>query len=69
MVIDDLAKKIVDFLKTANIQTILAIIVVIFIFGLLLLSFTFILPILVFTAAVAIIGAIVYFVYKLLGGS
>lgn len=43
--------------------------IVVFVFGLILLSFTFILPILAVVAAFLLIAVVVYIIYKLLGGS
>lgn len=42
--------------------------IVIFLFGILLLSFTFIVPILAIGAALLLIAAAVFVVYKFLGG-
>ncbi len=41
--------------------------VVVFILGVLLLSFTFILPILVFAAAIILILGLIYLIYRFLG--
>jgi hypothetical protein len=37
-------------------------------FGIILLAFTYVLPVLIFAAAVGIIGFIIYLVYRFLGG-
>lgn len=41
---------------------------VVFIFGLMLLSFTFIIPVLAIAAALLIIVFVIYIIYKFLGG-
>lgn len=58
-------KKIVDDI---GIQNVAVAAIAVFVLGLIVLSFTFILPILTFAAAIGIIGFLVFLVYKIIGG-
>lgn len=51
-----------------NFDQVVILAVIVFIFGLIVLSFTFILPILVIFASFLVIAGAVYIIYKFLGG-
>lgn len=64
-------EKLIKLWKDLNISfpEVTALAVAVILLGLILLSFTFILPILVFFAALIIIFGAKYLIYRLLGGS
>jgi hypothetical protein len=64
-------EKLIKLWKDLNISfpEVTALAVAVILLGLILLSFTFILPILVFFAALIIIFGAIYLIYRLLGGS
>ena len=65
----DILDDLITYFKNIDMKKVSVVGVLVIMFGLLLLSFTFIVPILIFAAALGIIGFIVYLVYKFLGGS
>jgi hypothetical protein len=63
-----IVQKVIDFLKNVDMSKLSGVAALVFIVGLVILSFTFIIPLLAVLAAIGIIAFAVYLVYKFIGG-